>query len=420
MKNWKIHIPPGVQDYLPDECYNKRKIEEKIRRIFYLNGYDEIETPIFEYFDVFTGGKSSIEQEQMYKFFEIGGRILVLRPDNTMPIARIAATKMKNASLPLRLSYISSIYRYEEMQYGKQREVAQAGMELLGVEGPEGDAEVISTAVQILLELGLKEFQIDIGQVDFFKGLIEEAGLDEEQSEEIRSLIDHKNMLGLEVLLRKFSFSSKVKEILLNLPKIYGNADMLKKARNLSLSPRCRNAIDNLEEVYGIIQDYGLGNYITFDLGMVQSLKYYTGMIFRGMTRELGYPICAGGRYDGLASDFGYDLPATGFALGIKRILMVLERQRALEKIPGIDYLVVVDQNVRSIGYSRMQALRKAGNRVEYFIPSKECQDPLAYARKKGIRRVLIVQARGTTEVVIDSLLDRVMDAKMNEGGETQ
>ena len=163
-KRWKVQVPEGVQDFLPEECYNKRKVEEKLRKSFYLRGYNEIDTPIFEYLDMFTGSAAAIEQEKMYKFFEPGSRIMVLRPDITMPIARVVATKLKSSPLPIRLSYISSVYRYEDLQSAKQRDIAQAGIELLGARGPEADAEVIATAVESLRDLGLSEFQIDIGQ----------------------------------------------------------------------------------------------------------------------------------------------------------------------------------------------------------------------------------------------------------------
>lgn len=158
-----------MQDSLPEECYNHRKIEEKLRRVFFLSGYDEIDTPLFEYLDLFEGATASLKQEQMYKFFEPGSRIMVLRPDITMPIARIAATKMKNHPMPLRLSYIGSVYRYEGRGHTRHREIAQAGIELLGSRKPEADAEVIAVAIESLLELGLSNFQIDIGQVEFLK-----------------------------------------------------------------------------------------------------------------------------------------------------------------------------------------------------------------------------------------------------------
>src|SRR5690606_8111732 len=183
MSYWKTHIPAGVQDFLPDEYYNKLLMENKAREIFDKWGYLEVEPPSFEYFDVFSEGKPSIEQEQMFKFFEPGNRILVLRPDFTMPIARIVATKLRDERLPIRLSYVGNVYRYEELQSGKQREIAQAGIELMGIKGVEADAEVIAIAIESIKNMGLSNFQIDIGQVEFYKGLIEECGIKGEEAD---------------------------------------------------------------------------------------------------------------------------------------------------------------------------------------------------------------------------------------------
>jgi len=390
----KLSLPDGVQDYLPDECYNKRKIEDKIRRFFYLSGYNEIETPILEFFDVFAGVKPSIEQEHMFKLIDPEGRVLVLRPDITMPIARVAGTKMGDHPLPLRLFYLGNVYRYGEFQACKQREVAQAGVELLGVDGPEADAEVIAMAIQLFLDLRLAEFQIDIGQVEFFKGLIEEAGISEQEAEEIRTLIDQKNMLALEMLLKKLPISVHIKETMYRLPQLYGDSEILTEAMKISRSPKCRAALENIYQVYGILKDYGFGRYITFDLGMVQSFNFYTGIIFRGITKELGYPVCGGGRYDRLVSEFGRDLPATGFAIGIKRLLIALERQGKLEEIPPVDVLVVAEGSQRGRAYEFMQQLKKQNKRVEMFLSTEESKNPLDYARKKRIPRVVEVREK--------------------------
>lgn len=392
MNRWKRHIPGGVQDYLPGECYNKREAEEIIRRVFFTRGYDEVETPVFEYLDVFIGDKASIQQEQMLKIIEAGGRILVMRPDITMPIARMTATKLKETTLPLRLSYLSHVYRYEDPAIGNQREIAQAGIELLGVEGPEADAEVISTAIQCFLELGLKDFQIDIGQVEFFKGLVEETGLDPQNQEQLRLLIEQKNLLALEMFLNRFSLDEELKTILLNLPKLYGNMEVLERGTHFTRNPRCQKAIENIYEVYEILRDFGLEEYITFDLGMVHSLDYYTGIIFRGFTRQLGFPICGGGRYDNLLSEFGYDLAATGFAIGLKRTLIALDRQGDLKAVPKIDVLVVIDKKERREGYSLAQKLRGQGIRVEVFLKTKEGLNPYDYAKERGIPKVIDIK----------------------------
>ncbi|NLI60324.1 MAG: ATP phosphoribosyltransferase regulatory subunit [Clostridiales bacterium] len=391
MNRWKRHIPEGVQDYLPGEYYNKRWVEEVIRKVFFYSGYDEIESPVFEYLDVFVGDKAYIKQEQMLKIVEAGSRILVMRPDVTMPIARIAATKLRKAPLPIRLSYISDVYRYQEPWLGKQRQIAQAGTELIGLEGPEADAETISTVIQCFLDLGLKDFQIDIGQVEFFKGLVDEAGLDSKSSEQLRLLIEQKNLLALESLLEEIPLKAEIKELFLNLPKMYGSIDILEKGALYTGNNRCIKAIENIREVYEILKDYGLEKYITFDLGMIYSLNYYTGIIFRVFTKDLGFPLCGGGRYDKLLSEFGYDVPATGFAIDIKRLLIALDRQGGLKTLPNTDILLVLDKKNRQEGYKLSDQLKKEGKRVEIFFSTHNNKSPQEYAESKGISEVIFL-----------------------------
>jgi len=386
---YRGQIPEGLQDCLPEECYNKRRIENIIRRVFYSRGYDEIETPVFEYLDVFTNENGSIEQDQMLKIVGPGNQILVMRPDMTTPIARLVATKYKDKPLPIRLSYLCNIYRYQQPHMGKQWEIAQAGIELMGIEGPEADAEVVSTAIQCFLDLGLEDFQIDIGQVEFFKGLVEEADLDSKNSNQLRMLIEDKNILALKEFLKELPINTELKDVFLDLPKLYGNIDIHKIASRYARNPRCQNAIQNIIEIYDILKDFGFHKYITLDLGMVHSLNYYTGIIFRVFTRNLGFPICGGGRYDRLISEFGYDIPATGFAINLKNILIALERQQSLTPIPSIDILVVVDERHRKQGYNIAQNLRRQGKRVEIFHSSQKNYTAEEYAKLKGISRII-------------------------------
>jgi len=404
VSRWKNTLPAGMQDYLFDECYNKIEVENKLRKLFYQSGYNEIQTPLLEYYDVFTGIKASIDQEQMFKLFDADGRILVLRPDITMPIARIAATKLKDLCFPLRISYIGNVYRNLVTQSGKQSEIAQAGLELIGASNAEADAEVIATAIQAFIDLDIKEFQLDLGQVEFFKGIIEQTGIDAELEDEIRSLIERKNMLELELLLKTIQISDDLKNTIYDLPKLYGNGDMLKKAAKLSNSARCDKALENIRSVHDILRDFGFDRFLTFDLGMVQSFNFYTGIIFRGITADLGYPICGGGRYDRLVQEFGIDMPATGFAVGIKRVLIVLERQKSLKNIPGIDILVVFERGNRKQAYSLIQQLRADGFRTEVYIPSEEIADPVYYAKKKGLSKIINVTENGISEIKLTDL----------------
>ncbi|HZK34746.1 MAG TPA: ATP phosphoribosyltransferase regulatory subunit, partial [Bacillota bacterium] len=308
--------------------------------------------------------------------------------DITMPIARIAATKMKDYPLPLRLSYIGSVYRYEEQGQTKQREIAQAGIELLGSQNPEADAEVIALSIESLLKLGLSGFQIDIGQVEFFKGLVEEAGLDAGQSEDLRHLIDQKNSLALEMLLKELAIPADTKNNLLQIPMLFGGGEILDYAKTLAKAERCKNALENIGLVLRMLKNYGLSEYIAIDLGMVQSPNYYTGIIFRGMIKDMGYPICSGGRYDTLVSEFGVNLPATGFALETKRLLLALERQKGLDPSPATDLLFVFDPMEDNGGYDTIKELRSKGQRVEVFLPEENGRTARDYAIEKGIKRI--------------------------------
>ncbi|MFY9178015.1 MAG: ATP phosphoribosyltransferase regulatory subunit [Caldicoprobacterales bacterium] len=399
MSIYKGHIPEGLQDCMPEECFNKRRIENIIRRVFFSRGYDEIETPVFEYLDVFTNNNGSIEQDQMLKIVGPGNHILVMRPDMTTPIARLVATRFKDKPLPIRLSYLCNVYRYQQPHMGKQWEITQAGIELMGIEGPEADAEVVSTAIQCFLDLGLKDFQIDIGQVEFFNGLIEEADIEPKAASQIRVLIEEKNILALKDFLNKLPISIELKDIFMDLPKLYGNIDIYKIASRYARNSRCQKSLQNIIEIYDILKAYGFHEFITLDLGMVHNLNYYTGIIFRVFTKDLGFPICGGGRYDKLLSEFGYDIPATGFAINLKNTLMTLERQKGLINIPSIDILVVVNEWHRKRGYYIAQNLRRQGKRVEIFDSSYSIYTAEEYAKLKGISQIIDVSKLSEGEV---------------------
>lgn len=220
MSKWSIYTPEGVQDILFEECYIKRNIEDNVREVFRNCGFFEIETPTLEFYDVFSIDDDSIPQESMFKFFDQQGRILVLRPDLTIPVARVAATKYKDLDYPLRFSYIGNTFRYNESGGGKQKEFTQAGVELLGPKTPEADAEIIITAINAMKATGLENFQIDIGQVDFFKGLMEEANFSPQYVNQMRLLIDRKDFIGIEDIVNKCNISHDLKKLMLELPRL--------------------------------------------------------------------------------------------------------------------------------------------------------------------------------------------------------
>ncbi len=378
-RNRKWQIPDGVQDTLVTECFHKRRVEALMRSAFFRSGYDELETPGFEYYDVFSSGIGSVRQEKLIKFFDEKGRILALRPEFTMPIARVVASKYASAEenadralphpAPLRFFYVGDAYGSEDAYYGSQKEFTQAGIELIGETAPEADAEVIAVALSALRSTGLQNIQIDVGQVEFFKGLMEEAGLTRDESEVLRAIVDRKDDLAVELFIKERveegrPIGSAIADTIRQLPTLYGGPEVFDRAEAMSSSPRCRAAIDNLRRIYGLLIDYGFRDDISIDLGMLQSIDYYSGLVFKGYADSIGFPILSGGRYDDLLREFGADLPATGFAIGLKRILIALEHENTLCPPPSIDVVLSSTPEKRSDGFLRAQELRAEGMRV--------------------------------------------------------
>jgi ATP phosphoribosyltransferase regulatory subunit len=335
----------------------------------------------------------------MFKFFDKEGRILVLRPDITIPIARVAATKYKDANYPLKFSYIGDTFKYNEIGGGKQKEFTQAGMEIVGVNSPEADAEIIAAAIDSVKASGLENFQIDIGQVEFFKGLMDEADLPAEEVEQMRVLIDRKDFLGIEELVKKHNIKEHLKEIIFSLPKLFGSIDVIEEVEKYSINQRCIDALENLRKIIEILEDYGLSKYVSIDLGMVQSLNYYTGIIFRGFTYGIGFPILSGGRYDGLVEKFGKGAPATGFSLGVNMIMMALDRQKIKREELKIDSLICYHPKGRKNAFSICDTLRKQGLNIEVDITGRNLEDTKKYAKNKGIGGILYVLDEENIEI---------------------
>ncbi len=389
---WKLHTPEGVQDVLEKECIFKREVEQRIFKVFQSYGYYEVQSPTFEFYDVFAGESGLIEQETMFKFFDHQGRILVLRPDITTPIARIISTKYMDFKPPLRLCYVGNAFRYDEPYQGaKLREFTQAGIELIGVSTPEADAEVINMTVNSLLSAGLQKFQIDIGQVDFFKGLMEQTGLESDEIEKMRLLIHSKDSLGIEVLLKNHDLSEEIKNTILNLPSLFGGIEVIDSINKDLLNEKALNALSNLREVYDILMDYGLEKYISIDLGMVQSINYYSGIIFKGFTHGLGFPICSGGRYDTLIREFGKDIAAMGVAIGINRVMSALERQSISYGSWKVDSLIAYKENGRKRAFEIADELRRQGLIIEMFIRQCDSEDINSYSQEKGLDGIITV-----------------------------
>ncbi len=320
--NKNTHTPQGLTDILFDECETKFEIEYKAREVFKHHGYHMVQPPSFEYYDVYDAAVT--KPENMFKFFDNNGRMLALRPDITTSVARIAATKPLG-ELPYRIAYSGSAYRNDEaFSNDRQREFSQVGMELIGVKGIEADVEVIGITVEALLSFGITDFQIDMGQVDYFKGLSESAGLSDALSDSLREKINDKDYVAIDKILEDMKIDNELKAKFKELPHMFGGIEIAQNALSENLNEKSQKALLNLIQVYEELKKKGEEKHLAVDLSMIPSLDYYTGIIVKGFAKGVAFPICSGGRYDSLTEKFGRSLPATGIAIGIERVMTAI------------------------------------------------------------------------------------------------
>lgn len=394
MERFKKYTPVGVQDFLPVECFYKKRIENAIKKEFILSGYDEIETPSLEYYDVFSSGIGSYVQEKMIKLIDDMGRILVLRPDLTVPIARMYAASFKGVGDPQRFCYIQNAFSSEKPGIGKASEYTQAGVELIGEPNFAGDVEVISLAIRTLKNIGLKDFKIDIGHVGFFKGIISGLNLDEQDIDSIRSSIDLKNMLELENILGKLPIDGKSKAKLKKLPELFGDKRILDIAMLMAEDEEQRASVENLMQVYEMLSSLGLEEYISIDLGMLHDVGYYSGIVFRGLTASIGFPIISGGRYDNLLNEFDTPNMATGFAIGIKRVLIALEMQSGFTDFYDTYCVIGFRANYFKKADALAEDFKSEGKRI-ILLANCDKEKLLAVKKDKKASIAIYIDSRG-------------------------
>ncbi|NMM65570.1 ATP phosphoribosyltransferase regulatory subunit [Clostridium sp. P21] len=391
MISWKRYIPEGTKDTLFEECSRKVAIESILRKTYIHSGFLEVKSPTLEFYDVFSGEDHTLPQEKMYKLFDNHGRILVLRPDMTTPIARIAATKLKEVTHPLRLCYTSDVYRVNESLNGKNSEITQSGIEIIGVKSLKADAEAIITGITALINCGVEDFKIELGHAEFFKAIIEDVLINDEEKEKLRVYIENKNFTALcEFLDRnKNSMDENTLKILKELPKLFGNMDILDVACTYIDNQKALEAINNIKVVYEIIKDAGLGGYVSVDLGMVHYLNYYTGIIFRGYAEGVGGNILSGGRYDNLIKQFGQQQEATGFAVNVDSIIRALENSGQITENTLRRILIYYKNENFKKAYDAALKLRESGAVVELSLFDFE-NDAEKYAREKEMEFIKI------------------------------
>ena len=371
-----LHTPEGVRDIYGRELGVKRRVEDDLQELIATYGYEEIQTPTFEFFDVFSKEIGTTPSKDLYKFFDKEGNTLVLRPDFTPSIARCAAKYFREEHRPIRFTYKGNTFTNTSNLQGKLKEVTQMGVELINDSSVEADAEMIALVVEALKKAGLVEFQVSIGQVEYFKGLCQEAGLSEETELDLRACISGKNFFAAQELLKAGNVSEPYRETLLKVADLFNSMTSLNDAKQLVKNERSLAAIERLEKLDNVLRLYGVQDYVSYDLGMLSKYNYYTGVIFKAYTYGVGNAVVTGGRYDSLLGRFGKEAPAIGFAIVIDDILEALARQK---KEPVISGILSVHYNPNEEGsfekaLQEARALRQEGRRVVLQeVEANEC-----------------------------------------------
>ena len=397
-----LHTPEGVRDIYNVECGRKLALERRLEKVFHLYGYHDIQTPTFEYFDVFRKEIGTIPSKDLYKFFDKDGNTLVLRPDITPSVARAAATLYGDEQLPIRLCYTGNTFINHSSYQGRLRENTQMGAELMGDDSAEADAEMLALVIECLTSIGLKEFQLNVGNVDYFQSLIEDADLDEEAEERVRELINNRNYFGVEEFLDSIHVKRSSKEAFAALDELVGGVEILARARNIAPNSKGIMAIKRLEKIYDVLRIYGAEEYVTFDLSMSGTYGYYTGIIFRGYTFGTGDAFVKGGRYDRLLEKFGKESASIGFVIVIDELMNALARQKVCIVYTRKNTLIVYDEERLKEALVLARDFRKKAKNTELVKKSKGklIEDYIEYGKEYYAGNLIYINKNGEITMI--------------------
>jgi len=392
MDNLYTRTPEGRRDRLFSECRSRRQAQSVITSLFKGRGYSEIITPEVEYYDLFVKSGNPIPQESLMKIIDRSGKILVMRPDCTTPIARVAATRLANSPLPQRLYYNETIFRSDALHEGRESEIQQCGIELIGAPGLRGDFEVIAMAIDTLEASGLGDFHIELGHSGFFRSLAAGLGAGDDDLAKIHRFIELKNYAGLGDLLDRYGDSDLVRA-LKRVPLLFGEVDVLDEARELAAGrSEALYALDYLAEIYTELTASGRGHRLRFDLGLINGLDYYTGVVFRGYAHGAGQHVLAGGRYDNLVGVFGKNLAGAGFAVYVDTLAACLPPA----VLPKCETVIHYERGRLGTAVELLDTLEKG---TAELSPYNSEDESMELAAAKGARRLIVITEQGTREV---------------------
>jgi ATP phosphoribosyltransferase regulatory subunit len=407
--NRENSIPKGVTDFLPEQAERIGFIEGKISRTFGLWGFRKIIPPMIEFEELLATGMDESLREKAFRFEDRQShRLLAIPPDITPQIARIESMRMKGYPLPHRIYYNGRVLRHVESQSGRSREIYQTGVELIGLDSPEADAEMIAMSVEVMNEIGFEGFKIDLGQVDFYRGIMASAALDEKSAAEIQGAIARKDLSSVKNTIEANNISDQAKIEILSLSRMFGGIEVLDKASGIVRNDRSRRALENLAKVIDILSIHGIKDELTIDLGEIRGLSYHTGLTFEGFVPGLGEPVCGGGRYDSLMGRYGRSAPATGFAFNVLNLLQVFERGSSHDIGRAPSFLIFNLKEDKSVALELASALRQKGYPVTRDIIRREFADSLEYSKLNGIQYAVVIGEPGIPddEVMLVTIAD--------------
>lgn len=381
-----LHTPEGVRDIYGEEYAKKLKLEKLIHKKLKSFGYQDIQTPSFEFFDVFSREIGTTPSKELYKFFDKEGNTLVLRPDFTPSMARCAAKYFMEETFPIRFCYLGNTFTNISSLQGKLCEVTQMGAELIGDGSVEADAEMIAMLIECLKSAGLERFQVTVGEADYFRGLCEAAGLSKETELELRENVSGKNIFAVEDLLKEQHIEEEYREAFLKITELFGASEVLEKAEALVSNARSLRAVERLKQVYELLRIYGAEQYISFDFGMLSKYHYYTGVTFRAYTYGVGDAIVKGGRYDNLLKTFGKDAPAVGFVVVLDDLMTAMASQKIILSAKEEHGILVYEKAAFERALLRAGELRKCGVCTELILKDdkKAREEYQELAEKRG------------------------------------
>ena len=393
MQNKRLHTPEGVRDIYNDECEKKHYILDRMRQVIQSYGYRFIETPTFEFFDIFGQEVGTTPSKDLYKFFDREGNTLVLRPDMTPSIARAASKYFPIETEPVRLCYEGNVFINNNSYQGRLKESTQLGVEFIGENSVDADGEIIALVVNNLKAAGLEQFQISIGHADLFRQLMKAADFDAEAEETLRDLILNKNFFGVDEFLERHQVTDDLRSLFSMLGKMYASPKEWAGMNEIALRfPGVADALSYLQELYELLEVYDVTKYVSFELGLISSYSYYTGILFSGYTFGSGEPIVKGGRYDGLLSYFGKEAPAIGFALMVDQLLLALERQKITISAGQEAEIILYTPQQRKIAATTVEELRNAGKIVRLHLMNLDSHSIADYRQRYQGQKIIVLE----------------------------